>query len=170
MSDENTTATTLESGSESTGRPFGYIDPESETAMICEQDASVRDKISSALKEMGYAVVEPTTSREALKFMRFHIFNIIFINEDFDRSGNEVNNVLRYLEGLSMTIRRQTFVVLVSAVLKTMDNMMSYNKSVNLIINKNEIGDTGHILKKSLAENNTFYHVYKENLRKQGKI
>ena len=170
MSDESTIAASVASGDESEGRPFGYIAPEGETAMICEQGAAARDKIATELKSMGYSVVEAASVREALKFMRFHIFSAIFVNENFDTVAGEVNSILRYLEGLSMTIRRQTFVVLISAVLKTMDNMMAYNKSVNLIINKDQIGDVSHIFKKALDENDSFYHVYKENLRKQGKI
>jgi hypothetical protein len=170
MSDESTIAVAAASGDESEGRPFGYIAPEGETAMICEQDAVTRGKIAGELKSRGYSVVEATSVREALKFMRFHIFSTIFINENFDTAAGETNSILRYLEGLSMTIRRQIFVVLISTVLKTMDNMMAYNKSVNLIINKNQIDDVSQIFKKSLDENDSFYHVYKENLRKQGKI
>ena len=170
MSDESTIAASVASGDESEGRPFGYIAPEGETAMVCEQDVALRDKIVSELKSKGYSVVEAASVREALKFMRFHIFSAIFVNENFDTAAGEVNSILRYLEGLSMTIRRQTFVVLISAVLKTMDNMLAYNKSVNLIINKDQIGDVSHIFKKALDENDSFYHVYKENLRKQGKI
>lgn len=168
MSDEKLTVTPAESESDHTGRPFGYLEPGTETAMICEQDAALQDKISGELKKMGFATVEPSATRDALKYMRFHIFNIIVINEDFD-TGGKTNEVLRHLEGLSMAIRRQTFVVLISGTLDTMDNMQTYNKSVNLIINKKEIDDAGQILKRALTEHNTFYHVYKECLRKHGK-
>ncbi len=47
--------------------------------------------------------------------MRFHVFNVIFIDEDFDTGEWETNNVLRYLENLNMAIRRKSYVVLVSA-------------------------------------------------------
>ena len=166
MSDENA-ATTAD---ESEGRPFGYIAPEGETALVCESDAAVRDKIVGDLKNLNYAVAVAGSAREALKFMRFHIFNAIFINESFDTPAGEVNGVLRYLEGLSMTVRRKSFIVMISATLKTMDNMMAYNRSVNLIVNKNEINDIGHIFTKSLEEYDSFYHIYRENLRKEGKV
>lgn len=156
-------------GDASEGRPFGYIAPEGNTAMVCEPDGAVRDKIISELKGMGYAVAEAKSGKEALQFMRFHIFSAIFVDESFDTAEGQVNNVLSFLEGLSMTVRRQTFVVLISSSMKTMDNMMAYNKSVNLIVNKNEIGDVGQVFKKALDEYESFYHVYKENLRKAGK-
>lgn len=169
MSEEKIIAQPPESEAEHAGRPFGYLDPDSETAMICEQDPADREKISGDLKGMGFAVVEPASFKEALKCMRFHIFDVIFVGENFNTGNSGINDVLKYLEGLSMTVRRKTFVVLISASLDTLDNMMAYNKSVNLIINKKEIDDAGQILKKALTEHNTFYHVYKENLRKHGK-
>lgn len=156
-------------GDMSEGRPFGYIAPEGNTAMVCESDGAVRDKVISELKGMGYAVAEAKSAREALQFMRFHIFSAIFVDESFDTAEGRVNSVLQFLENLSMTVRRQTFVTLLSASLKTMDNMMAYNKSVNLIVNKNEIADLGQVFKKALDEHERFYHVYKENLRKSGK-
>ena len=169
MSDEKIVVQPAQSEAEHAGRPFGYLDPESETAMICEQDPADREKISGELKKMGFVVVEPASFKEALKHMRFHIFDVIFVDENFDTGISQINNVLKYLEGLSMTVRRQTFTVLISAALDTLDNMMTYNKSVNLIINKKEIDGAGEILKRALTEHNTFYHVYKESLRKHGK-
>lgn len=148
------------------GRPFGYIAPDAETAMICEQDPVIRDKIISDLKKMGFATVQPAGFKEALKFMRFHVFNVVFIDEDFDTGVWETNNVLRYLENLNMSVRRQTFVVLVSATIATMDNLEAYAKSVNLIINKRDIINMERLLRQGMTENEEFYQIFKERLRK----
>lgn len=144
--------------------------PEGETAMVCEQDAAARNKIVSELKNLGYAVVEATSAGEALKFMRFQIFNVIFVDESFDTAAGSTNSILWNLRGLPMSTRRQTFVVLISAALKTFDNMMAYNKSVNVIINKSQMDTVGQLFKKALAEHDSFYHVFKGTLRKLGKV
>jgi DNA-binding NtrC family response regulator len=152
------------------GRPFGYVDPDSKTAMICEQDPVIRDKISNAIKRIGFEVVQPATFKDALKYMRFHTFDVIFVNENFNTGIWEVNNILKYLESISMSIRRQSFVVLISAIDATMDSMQAYNKSVNMIINKSEIADVENILKQALVEHDDFYFVFKENVRKYGSV
>ena len=171
MSEKKSTPAPVEAeGIDYSGRPFGYLNLDSETAMLCEHDPVIRDKISNELKSLNYDVVESATFKEALRYLRFHIFNVIVIDEEFDTGVWEVNYVLNYLESLSMPIRRQTFVVLISSTFATMDNMRSYNKSVNLIINKKEIDEAGLILKKEISENNDFYHVFKENIRKHGKV
>jgi hypothetical protein len=154
--DKSASETTPSGGMDYSGRPFGYLNPDSETAMICQQDAAIRDNISRALKELNFDVVEPSTFKEALRYMRFHIFNVIVVDENFDTDTWEVNYVLNYIENLIMPVRRQTFVVLISETYPTMDNMRAYNKSVNLVINKKEIAEATIILKKEIAENTDF--------------
>jgi len=152
------------------GRPFGYVDPDSKTAMICEQDPVSRDKASNAIKKIGFEVVQPATFKDALKYMRFHVFDVILVNENFNTGIWEINNILKYLESLSMSVRRRMFVVLISALYATMDSMQAYHKSVNIIINKSEISDIENILKQALAEHNDFYYLIKENIRKHGNV
>lgn len=166
MSGEGTMTGSVTARDESQGRPFGFMAPKGETAMVCEQDAAARDKIVSALKSMGYAVVEATSCGEAVKFMRFQIFSVIVVHENFDTVTGGINSVLLNLEGLSMSIRRQTFVVLLSATLPTMDNLEAYHKSVNLIINKREIGEVEKLLRQAMVEHEDFYRVFKEKIRK----
>ena len=155
-------------GIDYSSRPFGYVAPDSKTAMVCEQDQVSRDKISIAIKKIGFQVVQPATFKDALKYMRFHVFDVILVNENFDTGSREVNRILKYLENLNMSIRRKTFVVLISSICATLDSMQTYNKSVNMIINKNEISDIESILKQALAEHNDFYYPLKDNIRKYG--
>jgi DNA-binding NtrC family response regulator len=163
-------ANNADDGLDYSGRPFGYVDPDNKTAMICEQDPVIRDKASNAIKKNGFEVVQPATFKDALKYMRFHVFDVILVNENFNTGIWEVNNILKYLESLHMSVRRQIFVVLISAIYATMDSMQAYNKSVNMIINKSEISDIENILKQALSEHNDFYYLFKDNIRKHGNV
>jgi hypothetical protein len=147
-------------------RPFGYIRPESETAMICEQDSVIRDMVDGELKKMGFLTVTPASDKEAFKHMGFHDFNVIFIDEDFDAREWGTNNVLRYLENLDMDIRRKSYVVLISQTMATMDYLQAYNKSVNLVINKLDVGGVEKILSQAMAEHEDFYRLFKEKIRR----
>lgn len=151
------------------GRPFDYRDRDSLTSMVCEHDDAVRLKIREALRLLGFTVIEPTTAKEALKYTTFHTFNLIVVNESFDLRKDGINYVLQYAESLSMSVRRKIFVVLISSTFATMDYMNSFNKSVNLIINAEEISEMGMILKREMEENEYFYHIFKEFQRKAGK-
>lgn len=152
------------------GRPFDYRDADSNTSMICENDPALRQKIQETLKSLNFNIVEAATAKEAYKFTTFHTFNVVVVNENFDIRKDGSNQVLKYFERLAMPDRRKIFIVLVSATFATMDYMNTLNKSVNLIINEDEISGLGLILSREMEENEYFYHVFKEYQRKFGKL
>jgi CheY-like chemotaxis protein len=151
-------------------RPFDFIEDGTETALICEPDSSIRSKITDFLQKEGVRITEPASAQEALKNMRFHVYQIMVIDEYYETDDDRNNVILRYLNGLSMGIRRNIFVVLVTRRFRTMDKMAAFNKSVNIVVNVNDIDQFGAILKKGVAEHEAFYHIFKEALRKTGKI
>ncbi|KQC09373.1 MAG: hypothetical protein APR62_02585 [Smithella sp. SDB] len=169
MNEEKITPTSEEELDYS-ARPFGYQDMSLQTAMVCVSDSVIREKISDALKTIDFNVTEPAKIKEALKNLSFHTFNLVVVDENFDAGPDGTNQILKYLESLSMAIRRKIFVVLVSANLATMDYMYTLNKSVNLIINKEDIAEIGLIFKKEIEENEYFYHVFKKFYHKYVEI
>lgn len=151
-------------------RPFDFVELDAETALICESDAPLRETISTAMKDMGYLTTEAGSAKDALKNMRFHVYNIIIVNEHFDTQNPATNAVLNYLAQLNMSTRRQTFVAMISDRFHTMDNMEAFNKSVNMIINRKNLDDFTNILKHGIAENASFYYVFKEIMKKKGRV
>ncbi|NQT69176.1 MAG: zinc-ribbon domain-containing protein [Desulfobacteraceae bacterium] len=150
-------------------KPFDFLEEGAETALLCEPDQTVRSKIRKALDNLGYHTTEPDSAREVLKQMRFHVFDMVVINELFDTSNPDLNNVLKYLDQLPMITRRNIFVALVTDRFRTNDNMAAFNKSVNLVINPKNIDDCEKILKRAVADNTAFYRVFKETLMKFGR-
>ena len=118
------------------------------------------------LEQKGLSAEE---KEDILKQMRFHVFDMVVINELYDTSNPDLNNVLKYLDQLPMDTRRNMFVALVTDRFRTNDNMAAFNKSVNLVINPKNIDDCEKILKRAIADNTAFYRVYKETLMKFGR-
>ena len=150
-------------------RPFDFVEEGVETALICEGDPVYRGKIQAALEKLGYQVTYPANARETLKQMRFHVFDMVVIDEKFDTPDPDHNNVLRYIETLAMSVRRNIFVALISDRFRTGDNMTAFNKSVNIIIGVSHIDEVEKILKHGITENDMFYSVYKESMVKTGR-
>jgi predicted Zn finger-like uncharacterized protein len=150
-------------------KPFDYVHAGVQTALLCENDSEARGKIRDAVEGMNCHVVEAPSARKALKYMRFHNYNLVIVNETFDAAGADSNHVLQYMVQQPMSIRRNTFVVLLSDSLKTMDNMTAFNKSVNLVVNLQNIDDVESILKGALAEHEEFYQVFKESMKTTGR-
>jgi len=156
-------------GYDATEKPFDFIEEEGLTALVCESNPLVRKTIIKALEVLDYQITEAESTRDALKRMRYHNYDLFVINENFDTDNPESNGILLYLERLSMLVRRNMFIALVSDRFRTMDNMMALNKSANLIINSKNIDDIGKILSRGITDNEFFYRVFKGTLKEVGK-
>lgn len=151
-------------------RPFDFVEEEGRTALICEPDPERRAFIAKTLDMMEYYVREAKSTRDALKLMRYHTFDLAVVNERFDTSNPDVNGVLVFLERLSMHVRRNIFVLLMTERYRTMDHMMAFNRSVNFVMNVKDLDDFEKILNKGIADHEYFYRAFKDALRESGQI
>ncbi|MGD9080836.1 MAG: zinc-ribbon domain-containing protein [Desulfobacterales bacterium] len=157
-------------GYDAAEKPFDFIEEEGLTALVCESNPLVRKTIINALDVLDYQITEAESTRDALKRMRYHNYDLFVVNENFDTDNPESNGILLYLERLSMIVRRNMFVALISDRFRTMDNMMALNKSANLVINSKNIDDIGKILSRGITDNEYFYRIYKGTLKEVGKV
>jgi len=148
------------------GGGFEYLEAGTKTAMLCESNTDFNAKLKSALENMGYKVLSPQEPREALKQLRFHDFDVVILDEMFGTRNPDVNHVHKHLSQLPMISRRNIFVALITERFKTGDNMQTFNKSVNFILNLGDIDRAQKILTRSINDNNSFYRVFKESVAK----
>jgi DNA-directed RNA polymerase subunit RPC12/RpoP len=151
-------------------KPFDFIEEGVKTALLCEPDDSIQKKIKTALYDMDYHITAPRLPKDALKQMRFHVFDIVVLNERFGTQNPDMNPVLNYLNRLNMSIRRNIFVALITDRYRTMDNMAAFNRSVNMIVNIKNIEEIEKILRRGIGDYEAFYRVYKRALLKAGRI
>lgn len=151
-------------GYDAADKPFDFIEDEGKTALICEIDPLLREKVKPTLDILEYHITEAPNSREALKKMRYHNYDLLILNEYFDTQDPDANPVLIYLDRQNMDLRRNIFVALLSQRFRTMDQMTAFQKSVNMIVNIRNIDDFDKILQRGMADFGLFYKVFKENL------
>ena len=111
-------------------KPFDFIEEEGLTALLCEQDPTARQIVAKALNLMEYQITEAQSARDALKRMRYHVYDLIVINENFDTKNPDSNGVLIYLERLAIAVRRNIFVAMISNRYRTMDKSSYFPISV----------------------------------------
>lgn len=145
-------------------KPFDFVEEEGKTALLCEPDPMIKKVILPVLEVLEYHVTEAQNSREALKNMRYHGYDLIIVNEFFDTKDPDANGVLIYLERLNMAIRRNIYVTMISRRFRTMDHMIAYQKSVNMLVNIDNIADFDKILRRGMADFGLFYQAFKDCL------
>jgi predicted Zn finger-like uncharacterized protein len=151
-------------GYDATDKPFDFIEEEGKIALVCESDALIREKIRPSLEVLEYHITEVPNSREALKKMRYHNYDLIVVNEYFDSQDPDANPLLIYLERMAMDLRRNIYVTMLTNRFRTMDHMIAFQKSVNVVLNTRNVDDFDKIIQRGIADFGLFYKVYKESM------
>ena len=151
-------------GYEVSDKPFDFVEEEGKMALLCESDPMIKKAIKPVLAVLEYSITEVKNSREALKSMRYRNYDLIVVNEYFDAKNPDANGVLIYLERLNMAVRRNIFTAMITRRFRTMDNMTAFQKSVNMVVNVDNITDFDKILRRGLADFGMFYQAFKDCL------
>ena len=139
------------------------------TALVCVAK-DIKGKVTESLTSVGYNVTVADTTSEAVDAMRFHLYDVVVLDEMFGAASAEENEVLRFISRQNMSTRRRFFVAMTGNNFTTMDNMAAFNKSVNLVVNTDDAAGIGEAVRQGVADNASFYHVFNETLHKLGKI
>ena len=137
--------------------------------LVCENAPERQIVIKAALEQLGYTMLPASTAEEAGERLRRHAFDIVIVDERFESSGVLDNAVLKMLNTMPISVRRHVFVVLLGREFKTFDNMIAFARSVNVVVNLNDLPHLPAIVRKGLEDNNEFYRVFREMLTEVGK-
>lgn len=144
-------------------------DGELQSALVCEDNAGLKNAVTAALGELSYKVEQAANAEDAFEKLKFNRYDVIVLNEKFGGSAPESNAVYKHLQFMPMGARRRIFLALLGPGLKTGDNLSAFSKSANVVVNEKDIANLKAILKKSIEDNDQFYKVFRESLVKMGK-
>lgn len=147
-----------------------FLEEGTKLALILASDRDEENKLKAALEEIGYRTVSSPNTRDATGKMRFHRFDTIVLCDGHDGQPLDQSPILGYLNRLTMSVRRQIFLALVGDQFKSMDNMMAFAMSANLVIGRRDIDQMPLIMNKAISENDRFYKVFMDTLAEVGKI
>jgi predicted Zn finger-like uncharacterized protein len=138
-------------------------------ALIMPNPAIDEDRLRAGIEIIGYKCIFTPNTRDAIGKLRFHQFDLIILADGFDSQPLDHSVIVNYLNRLPMSVRRKVFVTLISDHFKSMDNMMAFAMSANVVINSKDIEKLHLILKKVVSENERFYKVFLDTMIETGK-
>jgi predicted Zn finger-like uncharacterized protein len=150
------------------GRHFHPDQPPSEDdeddfdkkALICEDDGAFVDIISTALKRLGYKVDTAGTTADSLKKIETGHYNLVTIDYNFPDDKEGGVKILSKLNGQKPNIRRETFVVLISANVKSADASAAFFLGANITVNKEEIRHLEHLIRDGQRRFHELYRIF----------
>ncbi len=180
-SDSPVSSTTETSETSSGDNMYGLDDTEAASALtsygegeklalIMVTDTRPSDKIDEALAKMEYHVIRAKNTQEAVAKMRLQNFDLVILSDLFDNVPLGRSPVMQYLNQLSMSVRRKMFILLISDACRTLDHMMAFAMSANLVINWKDLDKLSTILPRSVSDNEKFYKVFMDALKETGKV
>jgi len=106
---------------------------------------------------------------EAVERMRRDVYELVVINEQYQGATPHDHPVLASLRMMPIAHRRWMFVVLVGREFKTFDNAMAFARSVNVVVNSNDLPHFPAILKKGITDHVEFYRAFRQVLTEVGR-
>ena len=144
-------------------------DFEARLALVCE-DASERQAIiKAALEQIGFAMLTPKNAADAIERIRRDTYEIVIVDERYQGTGPLDNPVLAALRTMPMAQRRWMFVTLLGREFKTFDNGMAFARSVNVVVNLNDLPHLPAILKKGITDHVEFSRTFRQVLAEVGR-
>lgn len=137
--------------------------------LVCEDSPERQAVIKAALDQLGFTMYAARNTEDALERLRRDTFEVAIVDEQFQGSSALDNDVLHALQAMPMSTRRYMFVALLGRTYKTFDNMLAFSRSVNVVVNLNDLPHLPAILRKGITENNEFYRIFREILSEVGK-
>ena len=137
------------------------------TSLICCEPLTA-ETARATLKSLGYKSHSAETSESAIDRLRYTAYDVVIIHENFAGGSLRTNALLSYLATLPMAQRRHSFVCLVGESFRTFDAMQAFTQSVHVVVHPLDMPNFPAILRKSIAEFELLYKVYKDAVEAQG--
>ncbi|OPX35225.1 MAG: hypothetical protein B1H12_09225 [Desulfobacteraceae bacterium 4484_190.2] len=138
-------------------------------ALIMGNEPHQAEKLGQTVDELGYKHVSAKNTRDAISKMRLHHFDVILLSDGFDGISLEQSPILQHINSLSMSVRRRIFLALVADEFKTMDHMMAFAMSGNMVINGGDLDRLTSIMQHAISDNEKFYKVFTDTMVEVGK-
>jgi CheY-like chemotaxis protein len=147
----------------------GTFDINQRFALLAVDDPDRKGEVSAALQELGFRVHVAASADDGRERLRKTAYEAVVVDEAFQGSTALDHPLLAQLQAMPMTTRRYMFVALLAPDVKTFDNMTAYHRSVNAVVNYNDVAHVKPILERGMAENDQFFRVIRTILQEAGR-
>jgi CheY-like chemotaxis protein len=142
--------------------PLEVLEEGAMSALVCVDEPERLKAVKEALEDLNYYSSVASSVKEALSKLRYNQYDLVMLDEEFCGESADNNTILRYLQPMPMSTRRNIFLMLISNQIKTLDNLLAFAKSVNAVINVSDVQKVKLVLERAMADHRRFYKVYKD--------
>jgi CheY-like chemotaxis protein len=142
---------------------------EARLALVCVDVPERQAIIKASLEQIGFTMLAVKNADEAIERMRRDVYELVVLDEQYQGASPLDNPVLVSLSVMPISHRRWMFVALIGREFKTFDNAVAFARSVNVVVNVNDLPHFPAILKKGITDHVEFYRAFRQVLTDAGK-
>jgi hypothetical protein len=151
---------------------FDFISAADKPALLAFSTPEWMEIAKGALQELGYKIHTAATHSDFLiRFTQIR-YQVVILEELFAANSIEENTTLSTLQAMPMNQRRHSTIILLGNSFQTFTPMQAFQQSVTSVINTSELFLLKQLIEKSVADNDFFFHSFREaqiNLYKEAK-
>ena len=147
---------------------FDIFEPGDLTALVCIDQPEYQAHIVEQLSSMDYKIHVGLFPEDISLKLKTHVYDVVVIDEHFNDCHLGNNQVLLEAINLPGTQRRNQFLVLIGTSVMTNDEMMAFIFSVDLCFNVNDLANLKPVVRRGVARQKDFFHVFIEQVKEAG--
>jgi hypothetical protein len=137
-------------------------------ALVCIADQVLSERVARLISKLDFHVIVAQRASSALSNLENHHCDLIILDEKYGLGESSENLVLIYMQRLPMSVRRRSFLCILSEEAPTLDQMAAFRNGANLILNSQDVEKIPIIFDRILKDHQAFYAVLYDELAKRG--
>lgn len=140
-----------------TASTLDLLSPGEPTALVCFDVPEMQRLATDQLTELGYHVHRGLFAEDILLKLRAHTYEVVLLSEHFDGGHQREHPVLAAAIAAPAARRRQQFLVLLGASLRTADAMQAFSLSVDLVVALPDVVNLRPLLRRGVQRQAEFH-------------
>ena len=125
--------------------------------LLCLEDKDLRERLRSSVDFSRYEIFSADSAPEALEILHESRAEVIVLSPNFDMEHQGGTTMMQYVNTLTAQVRRRTYIVLVSAQLRTLDTYLAFANGVNLTVHPEDVASFQSLFERSVRDFNELY-------------
>jgi len=136
--------------------------------LVAIEEQALAEKVAQAMSGRDWKVVVSQTPASALSQLAGTQYDLVVLHARGAASSLCEDPVLRYLQRLPMTQRRDLWLCLLCDESPTLDRMAAFRAGVNLVVNSQDVEQLQGMLHHVMGEYEIAYAKFNDELRSRG--
>ena len=144
-----------------------FIRASDKPALLALSSPEWQEAARAALTELGYKVYQAAAHGDFITSFSQVAYQVVILEDLFAAASVAENKSLQFVQETQMSLRRHATIILVGDAFTSFNPMQAYQWGAQLVVNRSELPLLAQFVQKAVADNDLFFHPYREAQRRQ---